>query len=98
MLMHIGINLANVQLIKLDKITPILTVNVYLTVSIKKLNEGGGCTQSKNTHVSGCLPNGKQAEMESRLNFHSGVTLKTKVQGGGGATKLKFLRLMLWTR
>ena len=28
-----------------------------------------------------CRP-GKQAEMESRLNFHSDRTLKTKVQGG----------------
>ena len=46
------------------------------------MNEGGGCTKSKITHVSGYLPTGKQAEMESRLNFHSDRTLKTKVQGG----------------
>ena len=50
--------------------------------SIKNICEGGGCTKSKITHVSGCLPTGKQAEMESRLNFHSDRTLKTKVQGG----------------
>ena len=43
---------------------------------------GGGCTKSKINHVSGCLPTGKQAEMESRLNFHSDRTLTTKVQGG----------------
>ena len=46
----------------------------------------------KITHISGCLPTGKQAEMESRLNFHSNITLKTKVQGG--ATKFKFVGLM----
>ena len=32
-----------------------------------------------------CLPTGKQAEMESRRNFHSYRTLKTKVQGGCNA-------------
>ena len=91
--MHNDINLTNVQLIKVDKITPILTANVYLAFSIKKnICEGGGCKKSKITHVSGCLSTGKQAEMESRLNFHSDRTLKTKVQGG--ATKLKFWVLM----
>ena len=43
---------------------------------------GGWCTKSKITHISGCLPTGKQAEMESRLNLHSDRTLKTKMQGG----------------
>ena len=49
---------------------------------LKYLYEGGGCTTSKITHVSGCLPTGKQAEMESRMNFNSDRILKTKVQGG----------------
>ena len=43
---------------------------------------GGGCIKHQITHVSGHLPTGKQAEMESRLNFDSDRTLKTKVQGG----------------
>ena len=46
----------------------------------------------KINHVSGIFADRKQAEMESRLNFHSGRTLKTKVQGD--VTKLKFWGLM----
>ena len=47
MLMHIGINLTNVSLIKEDTITPILTVYVYFTFSLKKLNEGVGVQNPK---------------------------------------------------
>ena len=61
-----------------------------MAFSIKKIFvRGGGCTKSKITRVS----TGKQAEMESRLNFHSDRILKTKVQGGGGEAT-KFVGLM----
>ena len=76
--------------IKLYKLNIFIFDIFFLNIS----RGGGGCEYP---HVSGHLPTGKQAEMESRLNFDSDEVLKTKVQGGGGATKMKnraFLRFM----
>ena len=42
---------------------------------------GVGVQNPKLLMFSGYLPTGKQAEMESRLHFHSDRTLKTKVHG-----------------
>ena len=68
---------------KLYKLNIVIFDIFFLNIS----RGGGGCENPQITHVSGHLPTGKHAEMESRLNFDSDEVLKTKVQGGGGGNE-----------